>query len=92
MTRFGTAPRLAVWAGLAPGNNESAGKQRSSTVRKGNQALHAGLTPLAQAAVRTQETYWAALYGRPAARRGKQRAIMAVAHSIMVSVCHRLTR
>src|SRR5262249_18368579 len=45
MTRFGTAPRLAAWAGVAPGNNESAGKQRSSTTRKGHQALRAGLTP-----------------------------------------------
>ena len=44
MTRFETASRLAVWAGVAPGNNESAGKQRSSTTRKDNQALRAGLT------------------------------------------------
>jgi transposase len=43
-TRFGTAPRLAAWAGVAPGNNPSAGKQRSSPTRKGNQALRAGLT------------------------------------------------
>jgi len=92
MTRFGTAPRLAAWAGVAPGNNESAGKQRSRTTRKGNQALRAGLTQLAQAAAHTKETYLSALYGRLAARRGKQRAIMAVAHSMMVSVFHMLTR
>ena len=92
MTRFGTAPRLAAWAGVAPGNNESAGKQRSRTTRKGNQALRAGLTQLAQAAARTKETYLSALYGRLAARRGKQRAIMAVAHAIMVSVFHLLMR
>ena len=92
MTRFETAPRLAAWAGVAPGNNESAGKHRSSTTRKGNQALRAVLTQLAQAAARTKETYLSALYGRLAARRGKQRAIMAVAHSIMVSVFHMLTR
>jgi hypothetical protein len=67
MTRFETAPRLAAWAGVAPGNNESAGKQRSSTTRKGNQALRAGLTQLAQAAARTKETYLSALYGRLAA-------------------------
>src|SRR5215831_6481212 len=72
MTRFGTAPRLAAWAGVAPGNHESAGKQRSSTTRKGNQALRAGLTQLAQAAAHTKETYLSALYGRLAARRGKQ--------------------
>jgi transposase len=64
----------------------------SSTTRKGNQALRAGLTQLAQAAARTKETYLSALYGRLAARRGKQRAIMAVVHSIMVSVFHMLTR
>jgi transposase len=92
MTRFGTAPRLAAWAGVAPGNNESAGQQRSHTTRKGNRALRAGLTQLAQAAARTKETYLSALYGRLAARRGKQRAIMAVAHSMMVSVFHMLTR
>jgi transposase len=92
VTRFETAPRLAAWAGVAPGNNKSAGKQRPSTTRKGNQALRAGLTQLAQAAARTKETYLSALYGRLAARRGKQRAIMAVAHSIMVSVFHVLTR
>ena len=92
MTRFGTAPRLAAWAGVAPGNNDSAGKQRSRTTRKGNQALRAGLTQLAQAAAHTKETYLSALYGRLAARRGKQRAIMAVAHSMMVSVFHMLTR
>jgi transposase len=92
MTRFGTAPRLAAWAGVAPGNNESAGKHRSSTTRRGNQALRAGLTQLAQAAAHTKETYLSTLYGRLAARRGKQRAIMAVAHSIMVSVFHMLTR
>ena len=92
MTRLETAPRLAAWAGVAPGNNKSAGKQRSSTTQKGNQALLAGLTQLAQAAARTKETYVSALYGRLAARRGKQCAIMAVAHSIMVSVLHMLTR
>ncbi len=92
MTRFETAPRLAAWAGVAPGNNESAGKPRSSTTRKGHQALRAGLTQLAQAAARTQEPYLSALYGRLAARRGKQRAIMAVAHAIMVRVFHMLTR
>jgi transposase len=92
MTRFGTAPRLAAWAGVAPGNNESAGKHRSSTTRRGNQALRAGLTQLAQAAAHTKETYLSTLYGRLAARRGKQRAIMAIAHSIMVSVFHMLTR
>jgi hypothetical protein len=92
MARFGTAARLAAWSGVAPGNNESAGKQRSGKTRKGNQVLRAGLTQLAHGAVRTKGTYVSALYRRLAARRGKRRAILAVAHSIMVSVFYMLTR
>ena len=92
MARFGTAARLAAWSGVAPGNNESAGKQRSGKTRKGNQVLRAGLTQLAHGAVRTKGTYVSALYRRLAARRGKRRAILAVAHSIMGSVFHMLSR
>jgi transposase len=92
MARFGTASRLAAWSGVAPGNDESAGKQRSGKTRKGNQVLRAGLTQLAHGAVRTRGTYVSALYRRLAARRGKRRAILAVAHSLMVSVFHMLTR
>ena len=92
MSRFETAPRLAAWAGVAPGNDESAGKQRSGTTRKGNRPLRAILTQLAHAAVRTKDTYLSALYQRLAVRRGKKRAIIAVAHSIMCSVFHMLSR
>jgi transposase len=92
MSRFETAPRLAAWAGVAPGNDESAGKQRSGKTRKGNRALRAILTQLAHAAVRTKGTYVSALYQRLAARRGKQRAIIAVAHSIMKSIFYMLSR
>jgi transposase len=92
MTRFETAPRLAAWAGVAPGNDESAGKQRSGKTRKGNRPLRAILTQLAHAAVRTKDTYLSALYQRLAVRRGKKRAIIAVAHSIMRSVFHMLSR
>jgi transposase len=92
MSRFETAPRLAAWAGVAPGNDESAGKQRSGKTRKGNRALRAILTQLAHAAVRTKGTYLSALYHRLAARRGKQRAIIAVAHSIMQSIFYMLSR
>jgi transposase len=92
MARFETAPRLAAWAGVAPGNDESAGKQRSGKPRKGNRPLRAILTQLAQAAVRTKDTYLAALYQRLAVRRGKKRAIIAAAHSIMCSVFHMLSR
>src|SRR5262247_1749977 len=92
MARFETAPRLAAWSGVAPGNDESAGKQRSGKTRKGNRPLRAILTQLAHAAVRTKGTYLSALYQRLAARRGKQRAIIAVAHSIMKSIFYMLSR
>jgi transposase len=92
MGRFGTAARLAAWSGVAPGNDESAGKQRSGKTRQGNQALRTGLTQLAHAAARTKGTYLSALYHRLAARRGKKRAIIAVAHSIVVSAFHLLIR
>ena len=92
MSRFETAPRLAAWAGVAPGNDESAGKQRSGKTRKGNRPLRAILTQLAHAAVRTKGTYLSALYQRLAARRGKNRAIIAVAHAIMRSAFYMLSR
>jgi transposase len=92
MTRCGTAARLAAWAGVVPGPNESAGKQRSGKTRTGNQVLRAGLTQLAHGAVRPKGTYVSAWYRRLAARRGKRRAILAVAHSIMVRVFPMLTR
>src|ERR687897_3767988 len=88
MARFGTAARLAAWSGVAPGNDESAGKQRSGKTRKGNRALRSGLTQLAHAAALTKGTYLSALYHRLGPRLGKKRAIMAVAHSIVVSAFH----
>jgi transposase len=92
MARFGTASRLAAWTGVALGNDESAGKQRSGKTRKGNRTLRTGLTQLAHAAARTKGTYLAALYQRLATRRGRKRAIMAVAHAIVVSAFHMLSR
>jgi transposase len=92
MRRFETAARLAAWSGAAPGNDESAGKQRLGKTRKGNRALQTGLTQLAHAAALTKGTYVSALYHRLAARRGKKRAIMAVAHSIVVSAFYMLSR
>jgi hypothetical protein len=77
---------------IAPGNDESVGKQRSGKTRQGNQAVRTGLTQLAHAAARTKGTYLSALYQRLAARRGKKRAIIAVAHSIVVSAFHMLIR
>ena len=67
---------------MTPGNDERAGKQRSGKTRKGSRPLRAILTQLAHAAVPTKGTYLSALYRRLAARRGKKRAIIAVAHAI----------
>ena len=92
MRRFGTASRLSAWTGVAPGNDESAGKRRSGKTRQGNRTLRTGLTQIAHAAARTKGTYLSALYQRLAARRGKKRAIMAVAHAIVVSAFHMLSR
>jgi transposase len=83
MSRFPSAAHLAAWAGLAPGNYESAGKRLSGKTRKGNQTLRSGLMQSAHVASRSR-TYLAAQYRRLATRRGKKRATMAVAHSILV--------
>ena len=88
MTRFPTPGHLAAWAGVAPGSNESAGKRLSGRVRQGNHALRAGLVQAANAAAHTR-TYLSAQYHRLAGRRGRKRAIMAVAHSILV-IAYRL--
>ena len=87
-----SAAHLAAWAGVAPGNNESAGPRRPSRTRKGNQWLRAMLIQAANAAARTKGSYLAAQYRRIAARRGHKRAIMAVAHSIVVIIYHILAR
>ena len=92
MSRFEPAPRLAAWAGVAPGHDESAGKQRSGKTRKGHRPLRAMLPQLAPAAVRTKDTSLSAFSQRLAVRRGKQRAILAVAHSIMGRVFSMLSR
>lgn len=88
MRRFPTPGHLAAWAGVAPGNNESAGKRLSGRIRQGNHALRAGLVQAAHAAVRTK-TYLASQYHRLAGRRGKKRVLLAVAHSIIV-IAYRL--
>jgi len=88
MSRFPTANHLADWAGVAPGNNESAGKQHSGRTRQGNKTLKVALTQVAHAASRTRNTYLSAQYHRLAGRRGKKRAILAVAHSILVIAYH----
>lgn len=90
MARFPSARHLAAWAGVAPGNHESGGKRLSGRVRQGNQSLRRVLVQAAHAAARTRGTYLSSLFHRLAGRRGKKRAILAVAHSILVSVYHML--
>jgi len=88
MSRFPTAAHLAAWAGVAPGNNESGGKRRTGKTRKGSKPLGVALNQAAHATARTKNTYLAAQYHRLARRRGKKKAIMAVAHSILVIAYH----
>ena len=90
VTRFPSAGHLAAWAGVAPGNHESAGKRLSGKARKGSPWLRTALVEAAQAAARTKDTYLAAQYRRLAPRRGQKRAVVAVAHTILVIVYHLL--
>jgi transposase len=85
MEQFADAAHLASWAGLCPGNNESAGKQYSGKTRSGNVWLKRVLCQVAGAASHTRNTYFAALFRRIAAKRGKKRAVLAVAHAILVA-------
>lgn len=91
MRQFPTANHLAAWGGLAPGNRQSGGKRFHARLSEGNRPLRRVMVQAAWAAIRTKDTYLAALYHRLAARRGKKRAIIAVAHSLLVSFYHMLT-
>lgn len=92
VSRFPTAGHLASWAGLCPGNNESAGRRRTGKTRKGSPWLRAALVEAAQAAGRTKQTYLGAQYRRLAARRGRKKAAVAVGHTILVIAYHLLQR
>jgi transposase len=92
LSRFPSAKHLASWAGMCPGNKESGGKRLSGKTRKGNIWLRQVLFEVAHAASKTKETYLSAQYRRLATRRGKQRALVALGHSILVSAYHILTR
>ena len=85
MTQYPSAAHLASWATLCPGHDESAGKRRSGRTRQGNQWLRRTMSEAAWAASHTKDTYFAAQFRRIAARRGKKRANMAVAHSLLVT-------
>jgi len=92
MDQFVTADSLSAWAGVSPGNNESAGKRRSGKTCKGNKALNVALNQAAHAASRMKNTYLSAQYHRLAGRRGKKKAIVAVMHSILVIAFHVIQR
>ena len=92
MGRFATARHLASWAGMCPGNNESAGKRRTGRTRKGSPWLRHCLVEAAHGAAHTKNKYLSSQYHRLAARRGKKKAQVAVGHSILVIAYHLLTR
>jgi transposase len=90
MSRFPTAGHLLAWAGLCPGQNESAGKRKSSRLRKGAPWLKTLLIQCAWAASRRQDSYYKAQFSRLKARRGPKKAICAVAASMLTAIYHML--
>lgn len=90
MAVFPTAAHLASWAGVCPGQNESAGRVKSSHTTHGNSYLKAALGIAALSASRSNNTFLAARYRRLAARRGPIRAIVAIEHSILTAIWHML--
>ncbi len=91
MSVFPSAKHLASWAGLCPGNDQSAGQRRSGRTRKGSKWLDWALEEAAMAAVRTKDVYLAAQYQRLRPRRGHKKALGAVKHSIICAAWHMLT-
>jgi transposase len=92
MTVFGNAQRLAAWAGVCPGNHESAGKHKSAATRKGNVHLKTALVTAAVCGTRKKGSYYKDKYHRLRARRGRLRAAMAIAHKILVAAFHLLAK
>ena len=92
LKQFPSSAHLASWADLCPGNHESAGKRLSSKTRKGSHTLRRCLCQAAWAITRQKKHYLAALYHRLAARRGGKRAVIAVAHALLVMAYHMLLR
>jgi transposase len=88
MKRFPTADHLASWAGTTPGNNESAGKVKSSRTRPGNPYLQGALGAVAMACSRNPHTYFGARYRRIAIRRGPQKANVAIQHCMLIAIWH----
>lgn len=92
MNRFPSEEHFASWAKVSPGNNESAGKRYSGATGHGNRWLRTVLVQAAWAAVKVKKSYFNSFYHRLAARRGKKRAIFAVAHRILIALYHMLKK
>jgi transposase len=90
MAQFPSAKHLSSWAAICPGNNESAGKRKSGKTRKGNCWLRGALGETARGGVRKKNSYLSTQYRRLAGRRGKKRALVAVAHTQLVAIYHML--
>jgi transposase len=90
MSHFPTDGHLSSWCGISPGNEESAGKRKRSRIKPGNKWLKGALVEAARAAAHTRDSYFRAQYARLAARRGKNRAAVAVAHSLLTVIYHLL--
>ena len=88
MSRFPTDGHISSWAGLCPGNNQSAGKRKSGKTRKGNSLLRSTLVVCAHSAVKNKNSYFYAQFQRISAHRGKKRAYVAIAHSILIAIYH----
>ena len=88
MERFPTDRHISSWAGLCPGDNESAKKRKSGKTRKGNSILRTTLITSAHSAVKNKNSYFHAQFMRISAHRGKKRAYVAVAHSMLVAIYH----
>jgi len=91
MEQFPSPQQLSSWAGVCPGNNESAGKRKSSRIPKGNVYLKTALVEAANSAAKAKGTYLRDKFYRLKARRGYKRAAVAVAHKIMVAIYHMLS-
>jgi transposase len=88
MSRFPSDRHAASWVAICPGNDESAGRRRSGKTRRGNPHLRAALIESANAAARSNNTYLRAQYQQVKRRRGHKKAIVAVAHSILIAAYH----
>jgi transposase len=91
MSRFPSAAHLCNWAGICPGNNESASKRKSGKTNYANKTLKSTLTQCAQGAKKNKNSFFNAQYQRLVVRRGKNRATLAVAHSLLIAIYHVLS-